>query len=387
MTQPATPASVPTAPLSRLWGIDVARFCAIVGMMAAHLLGWGEYTPWLEAITSGFPSTLFAVLGGFGLVFAGRRYAFAPTSWPGIAAGIARGVVVLVLGLALEWLPQHPIAIILVYYGTAMILVAPLIYLRARWLLLLATALALLGPQLLGALPHDGYLELGNPVAAAQSVLFAGMYPALTWVVYLLIGVLLCRWFLAEREAGRSERAGAWLFIGGLGAGAVGWLAGWLYQEFWWEPPWDSGVGAPVSAGWNALLQLSTHTGSTVDLVRTAGLSVALIGLCLLATARSTAVPLGWRPIVGMGAAPLTAYTLHLLMTSFGLFFAGGMSVLLEPERVSWFSIAFVAQLLVLLVGGAYLFSRKRRGPLELLVSRVAQTAGELAWGRWEPRR
>lgn len=379
--------------LGRLWGIDLARFLAVVGMVAAHLVASRYPWPVLETVTTGFPSTLFAVLGGFGVIFAARRYPLPQMRLPAVVAGLTRGALVLLVGLVLEMLPPHPIYVILIYYGVALMCVAPAILLPSWALVVIAAVLAAGGPFLIAIQPHSGSLNVLSPTTAVQEVFFGGTYPAVTWVVYLLAGMVLGRWMLRQREAGKLGAAGLAFTAGGILMGGSAWLVGeWhlrssLTGRFADHFGTDlhtarqyllgSASGSPFSASWDALFQLSPHSGSLVDITRTAGFSVAIVGACLLLTLHWTAVPAWATPMVGVGAAPLTCYTLHLIFTSVGLLAAGGTDAFFADSAPWWVQWSFLLQLPVLLIIGAALFNAGRRGPLEAAVTRGATTAAQ----------
>ncbi len=391
-----------TPPFPRLWGIDLARFVAIVGMMAAHLVVIRGDTEWLRGATSGFPSTLFSVLGGFGLVFAARRYRF-PQQVPGaIAAGVTRGAIIVLIGFMIEFLPPHPIYVILVYYGSALILLAPLIS-APTWVLgSVGTMLAVAGPFIIAAQEHPGRLDYSGVLPLLQSVLIGGTYPAVTWVVYMLVGMILCRWLLSMNKRGLARQAALLMILFGTLTGLAAWGAGLLYRTTVQAPSLmssaglsrsaamqqlsASGFGTPSAAGWAAVLDLSPHTGSMVDLARTGGISVAIIGLSLLLASGFAKPPPVLRPAIGVGAAPLTMYTLHLVMTSFTVADAGGFSAYADLSQHPLLQHAFFIQLAVLLILGTYFGFAGRRGPLEILVSRAAQATARSVDVALEPR-
>ncbi len=378
----------------RFWGIDLARFLAIVGMMAAHLLVLRSSSSWLPVVTAGFPSTLFAVIGGFGLVFAARRYVEMGNRKAALAAGITRGALILFLGLLLELLPPHPIAVILVYYGAALLVLAPAIYVSSRILVLLAIALAFVGPFLIAATEHPGALDYSGPFGLLRSVFIGGTYPVITWVVYMIAGIVLCRWLLQMAQQGKTAEAAGKMLLGGIATGASAWAAGnWYLHRVIvpeWAPPLadgrDSAVvvayfneswfGSPAAPGWTAIFQVSPHSGTVVDILRTGGLSVALIGLCLLIAVPWLRAPLPLRPFVGAGQAPLTSYTLHLVMTAYSLSAAGGIEAYFSRGN-PLIDQAFGIQLTIIVLLGAFLSWTGKRGPLEWLVSRAGQAAAQ----------
>ncbi len=355
----------------RLYGIDLARFIAIAGMMLAHLAASRWPYSWLEIPTDGFPSTLFAVLGGFGVTFASRRYLAKGQNDAAIAATVVRGIVIIFLGIVLRLLPDHPILIVLVPFGTAIALSA--LVLRApSWVLAaVAAALMVIAPPLLAH--HDFIYGL--------SMLLSGTYPPITWFTYLLIGMLLARAVLKARADGQLARVAALITGGGILVCGVGWGLGEIYLRTMltlkygaYEDVFREGAyGHPPVPGFDSLFVLNPHSGSLIDVARTAGGAAAVIGLCLLATLPwKSGVPAIMKPFVGAGSAPLTSYVTHLVMTSFGLMAAGGVMLFWDPIAPAWIRWWIVWQLLVILAIGAAVAWSGKRGPLETLVSKIA---------------
>ena len=156
---------------ARYLGIDVARFLAIAGMMAAHLVTIGallaEPGSFAESagaltdmLTEGIAAPLFAVLGGVSVVFATRRPLREGRVGAAIGSTLIRGTLLILIGLLLG-LIETPVAIVLAYYGTAMILVAPLIAVRGWILGVLAGALGLVGGTVNARVPRETLSDLG----------------------------------------------------------------------------------------------------------------------------------------------------------------------------------------------------------------------------------
>lgn len=367
----------------RLYGIDLARFLAIAGMMAAHLAASRWESPWLTVPTDGFPSTLFAVLGGFGVTFASRRYLQQGRSDAAIATTVTRGVVIVVMGLLLGLLPPHPILVVLVPFGTAIALSA--LVLRARsWVLVAVVAvLSLVSPPILA---ESEYLY--GMAGLAAMPLFGGAYPAITWFTYLTIGMLLARLTLRARRSGTLGKAAGAMAAGGALVCALAWGFGeWYLRTTLTARYYEDAVysregqyGHPVFGGWDALFVVGPHSGSTIDVLRTAGAAACIIGLCLLvALPWRSSVPTLMKPLVGAGSAPLTSYVLHLVMTSFALLAAGGMTVFWDPFAPAWIVWWFFWQLAVILLLGAAVAWSGKRGPLEALVSKISGLPARVA--------
>ncbi|TPW75810.1 heparan-alpha-glucosaminide N-acetyltransferase domain-containing protein [Schumannella soli] len=410
---PAVTATAAPASTARLVAIDVARFLAIVGMMGNHLaLGYVEP---LTVAVSGFPSTLFAVLGGVSAVLSTRKYVENGQRLAASLSLAARGVVVALIGVALGLTPTF-VAVVLVYYGVGMIVTAVLLHLPSPVLLAIAAALAVGGPHL-NLLVHDsaqlqtlGELSYADPFQFLRSVVFTGTYPVITWLAYMLAGVLAARVLL------RAERLRAAVRLAVVGAGmlAVAVAADLISRpavldlivakgmdrtEAEYLATGD-GFGAPIDSGWVALVNAAPHTGSTGDIVRTVGAALLLIGVLVAigelwrrrvaATSlnaeaeRARRMPLLLRPIAAAGSAPLTLYTLHVLATAAITILITqdlGFDVVDGTGQAPWWLMgpgAWGIHVAAALAFGVVLAIVRRRGPLEALASLVARAAARL---------
>ena len=112
------------------------------------------------------------------------------------------------------------------------------------------------------------------------------------------------------------------------------------------------------------MLSPSPHSGSTIEIIRSAGLALALIGGLLL-----VARPLRWvlLPLSAMGSMPLTSYTVHL----FSLVILVGPGGWIADNRV------WAVSALALLAACTTWSALKGRGPLERVTAWAARRAGE----------
>lgn len=426
--QATTPALKPR-PRVRYVGVDLARFIAIAGMMAAHLIAI-KYTlpgstdaerPYFEVmslVTNGTAAALFAVLGGISIVFATGKLLRNGERWKATAAVAVRGVVLIVLGVLLGSI-DNSIVVILAYYGVAMILVSPLVAVRSWVLGVIAGVLSLvfgwLNIHLRAALatpiegPHTSLSFLiEDPGVGLRTLFVTGEYPAITWVTYLLVGMLLGRTLsgaagqgVLGRTAAKLAALGAAMFVVaqlisnwvlenlievGILAPGVTLEAGMMHVLHF------GGSGAPSSRNLFSQILATPHSGSIMDLVRTFGISFAVIGVLVFlcdrerpaipsveAASMPTAAPgIGARlldVVRATGAAPLTIYTLHIVVSGllwFPYFGAGA-----DPEglaNIPWWVVgngAFALQIAGALAIGAVLSVTKKRGPLEALLSKI----------------
>ena len=388
----------------RLVGLDAARFLALLGMMATHLLATradsGDPT-WVAEVLSGRASALFALLAGVSLsLMTGGPHPLQAEARVARSAGLlVRALVVGVLGLVLGGVDSG-IAVILVNDAVLLAIGVLLVGCSARVLAVLCLLATLVTPMLLWwlrpGLPPRGYdspsIEgLEEPGRLVSEVLFTGYYPVLVWISYLLAGMALGRLDL-RRVRGRvlglvalsaalvaaaaevaSDRLLArggtvrrldrdlWLLVGRDDEEALERLHRLI----------DTGLygQTPVDGAWQWLLVSAPHSSTTFDLLRTGGAALAVVALlvwwlrALTGPARRLVAVL-----TGAGAMTLTLYTLHVLMSS----------DLLPPNEGRQGS---VVQVVVVVVAGAVVALLGRRGPLEGLVALAARGTERLVRG------
>ncbi|MCG7308851.1 heparan-alpha-glucosaminide N-acetyltransferase domain-containing protein [Brachybacterium sp. ACRRE] len=400
-----SPSDVATRP-ARLEALDLARLVAIVGMMTAHLLvplgaapggsAWQNAAARIASVlTEGTSAALFAVIGGCSLVLASRKRLAAGDRAGAVRSGIVRGAVVLAIGLLLGFVPTW-VVVVLVPFGLGMMITAPLLLCSSRVLAAIALVLTAVGGWLNATVRLDlGIVqEIGNvtpldvlePVTLLRGLALTGMYPLITWLPYLLLGVVLMRSLLGAIEAGRVRR---WSLTAlGIGAGTAVLAYGTSAAVKSWALAQGEdrmlldlhGFGSPLRPDLWMQALATPHTGTIADIVATAGVSVAVIALLALVIAPTRhlagALP---RALRAAGAAPLTIYTIHVLLTGISMIAA---LVLAGPgafESAPWFIAGvwiLLAHLAVVVLVGLVLKARGSRGPLEALVSRIAGRAG-----------
>lgn len=363
----------------RIEALDLVRLLAIIGMMTAHLLAplalmpdaggiEGPLARIAHVLTEGPSSTLFAVIGGCSLVLATRRRLERGDRRGAVASVMVRGACVALIGLLLELLPTS-VMVVLVPFGLAMMITAPLLLVPTRLLVPLIAVLGVGGHPLAQSIPGPvefgtvTLLSLGEPLTVLRGIALTGQYPLITWVPYLVLGVVLMRCLLRARQSGRTRRAAALAAASGTVAAVIGYVL----------PLVAGALGATTPGTW---YQAAPHTGTLGDMLATGGVAVVLI-----------AVAIGLLPpgehLVGRpagilrsaGAAPLTLYVIHVALTSASLITAvlvssGDLTTM--PWYVAGLGILTVH--LTLTVGlGAVLSARGARGPLEALLARVGR--------------
>lgn len=381
----AAPAPTRADASGRLAGVDLARLVAIIGMMGAHTaLAWGNDTAALRAVVDGPPSTLFAVLGGASVVLAARGRLARGERGRAVLATLARGLLVALIGFLV--IPLSPlIYVVLVPFGLAIALAAPLV-IAPSWAIgaLLAALAALGGSALVWARQALPVLETGTshspetlvaaPAATLSNIVLTGVYPALTWLTYLLVGMLAIRWLLRSRERGSERRTLGWLAAIGAAALAAATVATELAvralgpvelpggDDLWHDVLLQNGYGAIREPG--ALWQLlaAPHSGTVADVLRTAGIAlvvIALLGLLVRALPQPAMRAIG--PLRAAGAAPLTIYVAHVLGVAVLATVAQTTGALWVGEGLG----AWALHVAIALAIGVVLWAARSRGPLE----------------------
>lgn len=364
----------------RLVGIDVARYVALIGMVATHLRlevdddGTIATTQWLAG---GRASALFAVLAGVSLALLFRTRNRASLA--------IRALLVATLGLALGELDAG-IAVILTYYGLLFLLAIPFVGLRLRHLLPLAAAWLVAAPVLNQLLrPHlperdyesPSFHSLDAPGQLLSELLSTGYYPVIPWLAYLLLGLAIGKADL------RNTRVQAVLVVGGaVTAVAATLVSRWLTTRDAVAERLlaDAGQGqaihdlldeiqlgmygqTPVDGSWAWLLVVAPHSSTPFDLAQTLGSAALVIGACLGVV--GLVGPFGERVLAvlcGAGAMTLTLYSLHVVMAT-------------EDVWPTEDADAFRTHVLVLTAIGAVFGALGRRGPLEWVVATVSGLA------------
>ncbi|MFM9442253.1 DUF418 domain-containing protein [Streptomyces acidiscabies] len=389
----------PAASTARLVGVDLARALAVFGMFAVHVGPFpapgGGVGDWFLELASGRASALFATLAGFSLMLiAGRR---APkTGLAGRQARariVIRAAILLVVGSALA-MTNFGGAGILNFYALYFLLALPLLKLRARTLATIAVTLAVVTPQLAFALRAlltesavrtiDSY----DPLARISGVgvldlVLTGLYPAITWMTFVVTGMTLGRLDLASGTVRRRLAAtGAAMIAFGYG---VAWLllrvtGGAQHLTSALPKPEDltnasASFDMPVGGDlWNnawGLIAAEPHSGSTLDLIGSLGIAITVILCATLAMER-----LDWlrglaTPVIAVGTMSLTLYVGHILVI---LALPGESAT--PPQSAS-------TALLLSFIAGATLFAGLwsrffGRGPLEHLLGLATKRAGSL---------
>lgn len=285
----------------RIGGVDLARGLAVLGMFAAHLLwitgsfDWTRPDSWI-AVVEGRSSILFATLAGvsIGLMTGGRMPLPAGRMTTARGRLAVRAGLLWVLGILLI-ATGVPVYVILPAYALMFLLALPLTSLPARVLLPLAGALAVVMPFVqvfLDALPL-WTSAAGYPVSMA----LGWHYPFTTWIAFVVAGLGVAR-------AGVTRlRVQVWLVVAGALLAAVAYGA-------------DAASGmrpeAEAASFLGALWTARSHSTGLLEVIGAGGFALAVLGACLLLC--RTAVRWVVLPLRAVGAMPLSAYTLQLVV-------------------------------------------------------------------------
>ncbi|MDQ0642085.1 heparan-alpha-glucosaminide N-acetyltransferase domain-containing protein [Microbacterium murale] len=341
----------------RIAGIDLARGLAVIGMFAAHLLAnadqfvWAEPATW-SAIVDGRSSILFATLAGvsIGLVTGGAvpltGTRMMVTRWK----LVLRGLMLLALGILLI-LTGVPVYVILPAYAILFLLALPFTGWPARSVLWAAAGTAIVMPfiqPVLDALPVWGSL-FGEELDAG----IGWHYPFTVWIAFVLAG-------LGTARAGIVR---ATVQVRLLVVGSVLAAIGYGLAEV--PPP-------TTDAYWWTVWSAQPHSSGLLEVIGSGGFAMAVIGACLL-MCRMRWVKAIMLPLRAVGAMPLTAYTVQLVVWAVvALLLLGDPSdltgfVALEPFWPMTIGIVLGCTAWALLIG---------RGPLEWLLERGTRPVG-----------
>ncbi|WP_435864805.1 DUF418 domain-containing protein [Streptomyces umbrinus] len=386
----ASPAATPTtasAPSTgRLIGIDLARGLAVFGMYAAHVgpdPSVGGPLGFVLELARGRSSALFALLAGFSLVLiTGRPHPRTGRAGrQAVGRILIRSVVLVALGFALTALDTD-VDVILAFYGLTFLAVLPLYRLRVRTLAAIGAASALVMPQVLYVIRQS--IDNGDwsdtvigrdPLARISDtdglveLLFSGEYPVLTWMPFMIVGMVVAR-----LDLGRA-RVRARLALAGSGLAVLGYGGSWLalrlvphaHATVAAATDGDSGASAWWSdtvgyitdgtpAAW--LLVAAPHSQTTFSILGNTGAALLVVAACVAVTARMPRVTRLAAPVAAVGMISLTAYVLHILAI-----YVVGMEDETGPALVAL--LAFIATAMLV---AAVWTRRFRRGPLEYLL-------------------
>ena len=277
----------------RLFGVDAARGLALLGMFVAHTLFVGG-----EKIVDGRSAILFATVAGVSLgLLSGRAHP--PDGRERVQPRLvilARGVALVVIGVALTTVLQPPIAVILDFYGFGFLVLLSVLFLPRAVLAVIGVLVAVVAPPVVSLITGAvAFEQVPEPLQLFARWLFYGEYPMLVWFAYLLAGLVLAR-----SDLGKRSTALLAIVAGSLSA-VLGYGAAHLIP----------GVTA------------AAHSDTTAEVFGSGGVAVAVIGILSLLDS-SAAGTIGDRvtrvlrfvlaPLAAAGAMALTLYTAHAIL-------------------------------------------------------------------------
>jgi uncharacterized membrane protein len=303
----------------RINGLDLARGLAVLGMFGAHMgvhpnLSWSP-SSW-QALVYGRPAALFAVLAGVSIAL------LSGGAWPASGDDLVRARVrimvraawIFLIGGILELLGTG-VLVILGAYAVLFVLALPFLRWSPRRLLVLAGVLMVVTPPVSVLLSQVAEVVVEADTAFAPLVL-TGAYPALWWWAFVLVGLALGRLDLFARRV----RAG--LLLAGAAAAVTGYVLGWVSTQLlangaaFPEPEdvegrllgWDEERIGQWDWAW--LSGAHPHSGTPSWLLASAGVSVAVIAVCLVV---AEALPRVTYPVASVGSMALTVYSAHIV--------------------------------------------------------------------------
>ena len=389
-----TAGSAGPRPGGRLLGVDATRGLALFGIIAVHALveTTEEGVPTASYLVFGGRSAaLFALLAGVSFAFMTGRARVRPG--PELSATAAmlatRAGVLLLLGLALSWTDPTIATLILPYYAIAFLLAIPLVALPTRVLAPLAVALCVGVPVLSHLLrPFLPQPDLTNPsvrelftdpLGLLSELAVTGAYPAVIWLAYMAVGLVVGRLRLSSVRTAAVLVAGGTataLAATGVSMGLLGPAGGYAAIAAASPPQLldtaptiaDVVTGSPGGVAptttWWWLATVAPHSGTPLDVLQTTGSALAVLGAILLAagiTAGGPARALGplLRPLAVAGSMTLTCYVGSVL------FMNSPLDVFGPVEGYLW-------QIGVATAAAVAWRRAVGRGPLETLVSAPA---------------
>ncbi len=374
----------------RVVAVDITRALAIIGMIAVHsLYAYNDQGgPSLSyALTAGKSAAAFAILAGVSISFIIGRKRLAGPAAPGkIASLLARAATIGAIGLLLGYTDSEVAVVILPYYAVMFALAIPLAALSTRGLVIAAVSFLVvmpvfsqwIRPHVVSALPRqlDFTYLLTAPAEFASDILLTGQFPALVWMFYICVGLLIGRCNLQSPKtiAGMLGIGAAMVGVAAFAswyilrlAGVAGHLRNTVSAEQATTLFTFGGDGSVPTTSWWWLALNSPHTGTSPDLLTTTGYTMLVLGFMLglerfLRNRAKQAFTLVSFPLAAAGTMALTVYVGHIIFIN-------------SPLDVSGAVTTFWWQLVVIAVVASVWSVLFDRGPLEGLVTSITKFA------------
>jgi uncharacterized membrane protein YeiB len=360
----------PTVAAERLFGLDVARALAILGMVVVHfsfVMAADRSGPgWLTVVLGfldGRAAATFVVLAGVGVTLMSRRAVLSAD--PRVIAQarrvlILRGVLLLVLGfINLRIWPGD----ILRVYGVSLPLAALLIAASDRRLLLGALGFAAGFVALFLVLDFEKnwdwdtltYHRLWTPTGLVRNLFYDGFRSVFPWTGFLLFGMWLGRLNLDDPAVNRRH------FLAAIGTALGAEVASWLCVSYLLAHPY--GMDAETI---QALFGTGSMPALPLFLLASGGEAVAVMALCIRLAGEAPARPL--QPLVATGQMALTWYFAHIVL-GLGAIVAFGLVGSQPLPVATGCGVGFFAAALLV----SWLWKMAfRHGPVEWVMRKVA---------------
>lgn len=381
----------------RIVGIDAARGFALLGMFAVHILPAlapsGERATVTWMLLGGNAASLFAVLAGASLSFSsGGQAPFTGSALRHSRMLITiRALLLIIIGMSINLL-DLTVYNILVYFGMMFLLVLPFLGRGPRTLIALGAGMLILMPILryilhreidfLGYYANPTFVDLvHDPFGVIGSLTVYGVYPALTWIALIILGMGIGRLPLHHSSprvtvaavGGFSAivaSAASYVIINRLGGYGLVWdsMADFSEDEVDDFIVFGPDGQLPVdSAGW--LLSNGPHTDTPFALVTGAGFALACIGVFVMISRWQAILS----PLIDVGAMSMSIYVLHLIVMKYA------------PEEIGLLPL-FLIQVVIALFFASLWRMFFARGPIEAVMTSVAKGIGSIFFARAERR-
>ncbi len=403
----------------RLVGLDLARAIAVMGMFWAHVTeieSDNSFLQFLTEIPDGRSALLFALLAGISLaILTGRNQPYTGDDMLVAKLRIVGRAIGLFAIAAFLNLFNQPVAIILGFYAVWFLFGLFFVGKRAKFLLIFGLGWTLIGPNvgiaLQSSLFQYSYSNGYAPNDLVISAFITGMYPGFSYLSMVFLGMGLGRLDLTRLRVQISGLVlGVLLAVTGYG---LSWIAMQfvsqpeeviidtqlptaeeeaiglrdLYraqleaverllpktpslttEEFWslfadttqvepdlYEEPEVTSIFAA-----HEFFTAEPHSNTMFEILGGIGVGLIVIMGCLLIT-QNNLVRILLRPVIAMGAMPLTVYTAHVV--------ALGVNEFFFQQENGW---GFAYLVIPAMIFAPLWLWKFQRGPLEWCLNRLS---------------
>lgn len=402
--------AVPAKTVQRLDFLDATRAIAIIGMLLTHILMFANVPESVEFVASGRASIMFAILAGISAVLmtrsVSRRAGLSDlnvVTRAGQMTIVKRALALLVLGLFLGAVSFGPI-VILTTYAILLLLAALVLKIQRTSVLAALTAITAVGTPLISWWirrnfePNPDHVisdfmpsvtdltSMNGILGSMRAILLDGFYPVLTWIPFMLAGIVLGRLLTAAKpRLGAIFSVGAVLAVISYGTSLFvrfgtsynadaqarfdqyrastadnPHLAGEVPEYSWMM----TGEGKTRLDDIRNLLVAIPHSGSITEILGGIGLTAMLL----------VAMAMLWRvagkylaPLAKLGRAALTYYVGHIIVLDvFVVLYA--MDIDTHVGLIPMLLLLVVLPLII----AHFWFKKFKRGPLEWGMHKIA---------------